>query len=70
MRVGGGIFKFEIFNVIYLKLIGEMWEDPSMEDWNPNDYRIFCGNLGNEVTDEILSSAFRKYPSFTKARVW
>ncbi|CDJ67999.1 RNA recognition motif-containing protein, putative, partial [Eimeria necatrix] len=30
---------------------------------------VFCGDLGNEVTDEVLASAFRKYKSFDKARV-
>ena len=30
---------------------------------------FFCGDLGNEVTDQILSNAFRKYPSFNKAKV-
>lgn len=48
---------------------GEAWEDPTMEEWPENDFRIFCGDLGNEVSDEILSNAFRKYPSFQKARV-
>ncbi len=42
-----------------------------MAHWNQglNAYRIFCGDLGNEVTDEILATAFRKYSSFLKARV-
>jgi RNA recognition motif-containing protein len=48
---------------------GEIWEDPSLDEWPENDYRIFCGDLGNEVTDEILTNAFRKYSSFNKARV-
>lgn len=48
---------------------GETWEDPTLADWDPNDYRIFCGDLGNDVTDEILSNAFSKYSSFNKARV-
>lgn len=34
-----------------------------------DDFRIFCGDLGNEVTDNMLESAFKKYPSFQKARV-
>ncbi len=37
--------------------------------WPENDFRIFCGNMGNEVNDEVLSNAFKKYPSFFKARV-
>lgn len=48
---------------------GEVWEDPTLDEWPESDYRIFCGDLGNEVTDEILATAFRKYPSFLKARV-
>lgn len=48
---------------------GQIWEDPSMAEWDPNDYRIFCGDLGNEVSDELLAKAFRKYSSFQKAKV-
>ena len=41
-----------------------------MEDWPDNDYRIFVGNLGNEVSDEMLSNVFRsRYSSFNMARV-
>ena len=40
-----------------------------MEEWPDNDYRIFCGDLGNEVNDDVLANAFKKYPSFVKARV-
>jgi RNA recognition motif-containing protein len=35
----------------------------------PDDFRIFCGDLGNDVTDEILTRAFSKYQSFLKAKV-
>ena len=48
---------------------GEIWEDKTLEEWDPNDYRIFVGDLGNEVTDDILANAFRAYPTFQKARV-
>ena len=34
-----------------------------------DDFRIFCGDLGNDVTDEILTRAFSKYSSFLKAKV-
>ncbi|KAL6899574.1 hypothetical protein ACP4OV_006232 [Aristida adscensionis] len=34
-----------------------------------NDFRLFCGDLGNEVNDDILTKAFSKYPSFNMARV-
>ncbi|CAG8487397.1 14923_t:CDS:2 [Gigaspora rosea] len=34
-----------------------------------DDFRLFCGDLGNEVTDDILYKAFSKYPSIQKAKV-
>ncbi|CAN0583342.1 unnamed protein product, partial [Laminaria digitata] len=36
---------------------------------NPDDYRLFVGDLGNEVTDDNLAGAFRKYTTFAKAKV-
>ena len=47
---------------------GEKWDDPTLGEWDPADYRIFAGDLGNEVTDDVLSRAFNKYPSFLKAK--
>jgi hypothetical protein len=34
-----------------------------------DDHRIFVGDLGNEVNDDVLTKAFVKYPSFAKAKV-
>ncbi|THU69436.1 hypothetical protein C4D60_Mb08t14400 [Musa balbisiana] len=51
------------------KAAGKSWEDPMLADWPENDFRLFCGDLGNEVNDDILSKAFSKYPSFNMARV-
>ncbi|KAK1442890.1 hypothetical protein BgAZ_304080 [Babesia gibsoni] len=51
------------------KAAGCIWNDPTLEDWPENDFRIFCGDLGNEVTDEVLANSFKKYPSFQRARV-
>lgn len=48
---------------------GEVWEDPTLGMWPENDFRIFAGNLGDEVTDETLMTAFGKYHSFAMARV-
>ncbi|KND02552.1 uncharacterized protein SPPG_03010 [Spizellomyces punctatus DAOM BR117] len=48
---------------------GEAWEDETLLEWDQNDFRIFCGDLGNEVTDDLLFKAFSKYPSVLKARV-
>ncbi|EWS72876.1 RNA-binding protein 42 (RBM42)-like RNA recognition motif protein (macronuclear) [Tetrahymena thermophila SB210] len=54
---------------IMRKSAGDVWVDPNMGSWAENDYRVFCGNLGNEVTDDVLANSFKKYPSFCKARV-
>mmetsp|Transcript_4094 Transcript_4094/g.3976 ORF Transcript_4094/g.3976 Transcript_4094/m.3976 type:complete len:131 (-) Transcript_4094:2-394(-) len=51
------------------KAAGKVWEDETLEQWPENDYRIFCGDLGNEVNDDVLANAFKKYPSFAKAKV-
>lgn len=48
---------------------GQTWEDESLLEWDNNDFRLFCGDLGNEVTDEYLYRAFAKYASITKAKV-
>ncbi|XP_057374520.1 RNA-binding protein 42-like [Daphnia carinata] len=48
---------------------GTVWQDDSLLEWDPNDYRIFCGDLGNDVTDEVLARVFGKFPSFQKAKV-
>lgn len=48
---------------------GEVWEDTTMLEWPEGDYRLFCGDLGNEVGDDMLAAPFRKYRSFAKAKV-
>ncbi|XP_053958262.1 RNA-binding protein 42 [Anastrepha ludens] len=48
---------------------GSVWEDSSLADWPDDDFRIFCGDLGNDVNDEVLTRTFNKYPSFQRARV-
>ena len=48
---------------------GKVWQDTSLSEWPENDYRVFVGNLGNEVSDEMLSSAFKIYKSFQRAKV-
>lgn len=32
-------------------------------------FRLFVGDLSNDVSDDVLANAFNKYPTFTKARV-
>jgi hypothetical protein len=48
---------------------GQTWEDETLQEWEKDDFRIFCGDLGNDVNNEILSRAFGKYPSFLKSKV-
>ncbi|KAL0583903.1 hypothetical protein ABG067_006171 [Albugo candida] len=48
---------------------GERWEDATLAEWPDNDFRLFCGDLGNEVTDELLAHNFSSFPSFQRAKV-
>ncbi|EGC30400.1 hypothetical protein DICPUDRAFT_24635, partial [Dictyostelium purpureum] len=48
---------------------GETWVDPTLSEWDENDFRIFIGDLGNDVTDDMLMQAFVKYPTLLKAKV-
>ncbi|ETP52623.1 hypothetical protein F442_02387 [Phytophthora nicotianae P10297] len=48
---------------------GQVWEDSTLEEWPDNDFRLFCGDLGNEVSDELLAHSFSQYNSFQRARV-
>lgn len=48
---------------------GQVWEDSSLADWETDDFRIFCGDLGNDVNDELLTRTFNKFPSFMRAKV-
>ncbi|KAK9720523.1 hypothetical protein K7432_004103 [Basidiobolus ranarum] len=54
---------------IYRAAAGEVWEDQTLGEWEDNDYRLFAGDLGNEVTEEMLEKAFSKYPSLLKVKV-
>ncbi|XP_038875474.1 RNA-binding protein 42-like isoform X1 [Benincasa hispida] len=54
------------------KVAEQKWKDPTLADWLENyadDYRLFCGDLGNEVNDDVLSRAFSRFPSFNMAKV-
>lgn len=35
---------------------GQTWEDVTLLEWPDDDFRLFCGDLGNDVTDELLVS--------------
>ncbi|KAK3246366.1 hypothetical protein CYMTET_44091 [Cymbomonas tetramitiformis] len=47
---------------------GERWVDDTLAEWPENDHRIFVGDLGNEVNDDVLAKAFVKFASFAKAK--
>ncbi|CAA6662488.1 unnamed protein product [Spirodela intermedia] len=51
------------------KAAGQTWDDPTLTEWPENDFRLFCGDLGNEVNDDVLSKAFSRFPSFNMAKV-
>ena len=38
---------------------GQVWEDTSLLNWDHNDFRLFCGDLGNDVTDEVSRHIFK-----------
>lgn len=62
--------KLKASNPLHLRqCAGETWIDRSITDWPDNDFRIFVGDLGNEVSDAMLTTAFSKYPSFSRAKV-
>ena len=48
---------------------GRTWRDDSLDLWPEGDFRLFVGNLGNEVTDELLAHTFGRYPSLARAKV-
>jgi hypothetical protein len=46
-----------------------VWVDETLNEWPENDYRLFVGDLGNEVTSEMLAKEFQGYKTFNKAKV-
>jgi hypothetical protein len=48
---------------------GQVWDDPTLLEWDPAHFRLFVGDLAGEVTDVTLHKAFAKYPTLVKARV-
>ena len=48
---------------------GKVWEDPSLLEWDPSHFRLYCGNLGGEIHDDSLRRAFSAYKSVVKAKV-
>jgi hypothetical protein len=54
---------------IHRTIAGQTWVDKTLLDWPDDDFRVFVGDLGPEVNDEVISHAFGHYSSFQKARV-
>lgn len=48
---------------------GKTWVDTSLDDWPDDDFRIFVGNLGNDVSDTMLYQHFTKYASLQRAKI-
>jgi len=48
---------------------GKTWEDPTLLDWDPKWFRLFVGDVSNDVNERTLDEAFAKYPSFCKSKV-
>ncbi len=48
---------------------GQKWYDATLSEWAENDFRIFVGDMGNEVNDDILTKAFTKYATFQRAKI-
>ena len=47
---------------------GQVWEDQTLLEWDPSQFRLMVGNLAGEVTDDSLAKAFAAY-GVSKARV-
>ncbi|KAH8090957.1 hypothetical protein HD553DRAFT_327634 [Filobasidium floriforme] len=48
---------------------GRVWEDQTLLEWDPSWFRLFVGDLSNDVNDNTLNNAFAKYPSYCKCKV-
>lgn len=59
----------DLSNSVPRQAANAKWLDPNLKDWPEDDYRIFVGDLGNEVNDDMLSKAFSMFKSFNRARV-
>ena len=59
-------------NTVLRKGAGEVWEDPTLMEWDPAHFRLFIGDLGNDVNEDNLIKAFgpeKGWMSFVKAKV-
>ncbi|KAF9075750.1 hypothetical protein BDP27DRAFT_1211906 [Rhodocollybia butyracea] len=66
---GGKLAKGGKRTTVLRKGAGKVWEDQTLLEWNPSWFRLFVGDLSNDVSEDVLANAFNKYTSFQKARV-
>ncbi|EST06151.1 RNA recognition motif domain protein [Kalmanozyma brasiliensis GHG001] len=67
--IPGTLARGETRPTVLRRAAGKLYEDQTLLEWDPTHKRLFVGDLGNDVTDEMLTSTFARYPSFSKARV-
>ncbi len=49
---------------------GKVWQDQSLMDWDPNHFLLFVGNLGPEVSEQLLQQTFSNpFPSVSRVRI-
>merc|ERR1712238_415438 len=57
-------------NSIVRMAAGKQWLDSTMAEWPANDYRIFVGNLGADVSDDTLFNHFNtRYKSVAMSKI-
>jgi hypothetical protein len=44
---------------------GDIWEDRTLDEWPEGDFRIFCGDIGNEVAPrrDITAASCAAWPT-------
>lgn len=48
---------------------GKVWYDKTLADWDPSHFRLFVGNIGDDVTEKLLVETFIKYRSLSKVKI-
>ncbi|KAL1413107.1 hypothetical protein Q8F55_000856 [Vanrija albida] len=56
-------------DTVIRKAGGRVWEDATLVEWDPKWYRLFVGDVSNDVSERTLDDAFSKYPSYAKCKV-
>ena len=48
---------------------GSQWVDDTLKDWPENDFRLFIGDLGEEIAEPELDACFSEYKSYAMSRI-